>query len=86
MTTNSNADVTLRQCPGCGGPLVGRQRACSARCRKRLQRQRGTYVITAADRAAIEKVRALPLPIPRLHPDDVRRHVLSTAAVNGDEP
>ena len=27
-------------CPGCGGPLKGRQKACSAKCRARLSRAR----------------------------------------------
>lgn len=30
----------VRPCPGCGGPLEGRRRACSARCRAALSRRR----------------------------------------------
>jgi predicted nucleic acid-binding Zn ribbon protein len=29
-----------RQCPACGAPLTGAQRACSGRCRAILSRQR----------------------------------------------
>jgi predicted nucleic acid-binding Zn ribbon protein len=28
------------ECPACGGPLTGRQRACSGKCRAELSRRR----------------------------------------------
>lgn len=77
--------VTLGACPGCGGPLTGKQRACSARCRKRLERQRDAdYVVTDEDRAAIRRVldrdgcghpRATPVT-----QEEVRAHVAAIAA------
>jgi hypothetical protein len=36
-------------CPGCGGPLTGRKRACSGRCRATLSRQRATARQSARD-------------------------------------
>jgi hypothetical protein len=74
-------------CPGCHATFVPRRKGhtcCSTSCRQR--KRRGTYVITPEDRAAILKVREIPLPVPRLHPDDLRAHVLAHAIVNGDEP
>jgi predicted nucleic acid-binding Zn ribbon protein len=29
-----------RECPGCGNPLAGQQKACSGKCRAKLSRQR----------------------------------------------
>jgi hypothetical protein len=48
-----------RWCPGCGGPLAGRRRACSGRCRAALSQARRAAAQQARDRelcAALELV------------------------------
>lgn len=45
------------ECPGCGMPLAGQQKACSGKCRARLSRQRKAdelRVLALAARQAIE--------------------------------
>jgi predicted nucleic acid-binding Zn ribbon protein len=39
-----------RECPACGKPISGRQRACSAKCRAALSRQRRADRLKARDR------------------------------------
>lgn len=77
-------DTTPRECPVCHGSFVPRkahQQVCSATCRKR--KQRGTYVVTEEDRAAIRRVlermgHGHPMERP-LTEEQVREHVLRTA-------
>jgi hypothetical protein len=86
QSTRKHVRVTHppRECPVCHDlfvPTRSHQEVCSATCRKR--RARGTYVVTAEDRAAIVKVRDL-VPIPGLPrdpptPEEIRAHVLATA-------
>lgn len=70
-----------RPCPVCHEqftPSRSDQAVCSATCRKR--RERGTYVVTAEDRAAMARVAELvPIPLPPLAPEHVRAHILATA-------
>ena len=72
---------TIRECEVCHTSFRGRAdaRTCSGRCRQRLHRN-GGYVVTAEDRAVIDRVLAddSDLP-PRLTPEQVRAHVLVTA-------
>jgi hypothetical protein len=72
-----------RVCPGCLDPFTPARadaKTCSARCKKRVQRDQ--YVVTAEDRAAIRRVLAdgcgHPLERPPT-PDEVRAHILATA-------
>lgn len=63
----------VRRCPGCGAYLEGRsdRRVCSSRCAKRVAR--GTYQVTAEDRAAIRRAAQLvPIPVPLPTVDQVR--------------
>lgn len=54
-------------------------RTCSARCRQRRRRV-GHYVITAEDRAAMDRAAELvPVPVPPLTPEQIRAHILATA-------
>lgn len=74
-------DTETRECPCCHGSFVPTRAdavTCSARCRQR--RKRGSYVISAEDRAAMERVAQLvPVPVPVLTPDQVRAHILAHA-------
>lgn len=70
-----------RDCPVCHAtftPSRSDQVVCSATCRKR--RERGTYVVTAEDRAAMRRAAELvPIPLPPLAPEHVQAHILATA-------
>jgi predicted nucleic acid-binding Zn ribbon protein len=47
------------RCPGCAGPLKGRQRACSGRCRAALSRQKLAETVRTRDERLRELVRLL---------------------------
>lgn len=71
-----------RACTVCHTSFEARPhaRTCSARCRQRARRG-GAYVVTDADRAAIDVVfarAAHELP-PELTPEQIRAHILATA-------
>lgn len=76
------AETVTRRCVVCGGLLDGRRpqtRTCSARCRQRLHAG-GGYVITAEDRAAMDRAAELvPIPVPPVTDEQVRAHILATA-------
>jgi hypothetical protein len=88
MSDANPGDSVEIVCPGCHAVVVPTRpghTCCSVACRQR--KKRGTYVVTAEDRAAMARARArVPIPVPRIHPDDLREHIASTAVVNGDEP
>jgi hypothetical protein len=48
-----------RQCPGCGKPLAGAQKACSGRCRARLSRARRLDELRGLALAARQAIEAL---------------------------
>lgn len=77
-------DPAVRECPVCHGSFTAtrsHQIVCSATCRQR--KRRGTYVVTAEDRAAIRRVLERDgCGHPRdtaLTPDEVHEHVVLTA-------
>jgi len=79
--------TVTRTCVVCGGSMEGRRpqaRTCSAACRQRLYLG-GGYVVTAEDRAAMDRAAELvPVPVPPLTPEQVRAHVLATARRGGE--
>lgn len=84
-------DVQPRECPVCHGSYVPTRRdqeVCGPTCRQR--KRRGTYVLTAEDRALLERMKAemraeLDLLLgPPKTPEQILAHVIATAVREGE--
>lgn len=81
MRGRNSRPIAARACEVCHAsftPTRAGHTTCSSTCRSR--KQRGTYVVTAEDRAAMDRAAELvPVPLPVPTPEQVRAHILATA-------